>query len=448
MATHKANSSLFARRKAFAIKHHEAEPLTRRDLQYDFLHHVFASQERVFTDPNLPANQDGPQSATFRDLYVHALTSSPRCSKALREKMQDTPDFATDFAKISLLANVGRVNTTMTFLPEMRTALRTYHPVPSLQKADANLQDAPRIKNILKACSLKDEANAMPVTPAELRARAANGTVPSSSIVNLLFVLSNHFTTVAHEHFGRLDIDFLDLFLPVQISSISRARAFLWLAFHYHQGPAANPFDDQHSRQHLGLVPKLVPLTEQEFEQENVDTDDEKEYAAKMTKVRMDFLAKNAQANEGNTSKVQKGSVKAKASALSPPDKAVPAKRERSDPDSLVEDTNTDDVPLSRPPQRKRAKPVDAALAPSETSTARAPPNLHRHPSGGFPRSILQQAWHVVTTVDAFFESDEEDLDEPARHAYAMRLQVLADFHQSSTTTPTHSHQWQRASAS
>ena len=60
-------------------------------------------------------------------------------------------------------------------LPEMRTALRTYHPVPSLQKADANLQDAPRIKNILKACSLKDEAatNA-PVTPAELRTRAVS----------------------------------------------------------------------------------------------------------------------------------------------------------------------------------------------------------------------------------------------------------------------------------
>jgi Ino eighty subunit 1 len=101
----------------------------------------------------------------------------------------------------------------ITVLPEMRTALRTYHPVPSLQKADANLQDAPRIKNILKACSLKDEATTnMPVTPAELRTKAvstthshphllpsttdrqASGIVPSTSIVNLFFVLSNHFT--------------------------------------------------------------------------------------------------------------------------------------------------------------------------------------------------------------------------------------------------------------
>ena len=205
--TQPSRSSSFARRKAFAIKHQEAEPLTRRDLQYDFLYHIFAAPERVFTDPTLPAppKEDGVGggggTVTFRDLYVHALMSSPRCSKALREKMQETPEFATDFAKMSLLANVGRVNTTMTcpslfpfclaiyhsfdrslsfspsgvVLPEMRTALRTYHPVPSLQKADANLQDAPRIKNILKACSLKDEAATnMPVTPAELRARAVS----------------------------------------------------------------------------------------------------------------------------------------------------------------------------------------------------------------------------------------------------------------------------------
>jgi len=88
-----------------------------------------------------------------------------------------------------------------------------------------------------------------------------------------------------------------------------------------------------------------------------------------------------------------------------------------------------------------------------------------------FSRLIVNsytEAWHVVTTVDAFLDSDEEDMDEPARHAYgassrhaasrsadpsihdfsifpAMRLQVLADFHQ--TITADCPRQWQRASA-
>ncbi|KAI9511748.1 hypothetical protein F5148DRAFT_993396 [Russula earlei] len=473
MATQRANNSSFARRKAFAIKHQEAEPLTRRDLQYDFLHHIFAAQERVFTDPTSSppsSSKEGGSAATttvtFRDLYVQALMSSPRCSKALREKMQETPEFATDFAKMSLLANVGRVNTTMTFLPEMRTALRTYHPVASLQKADANLQDAPRIKNILKACSLRDEAaTSMPVTPAELRARAAAGIVPSTSIVNLLFVLSNHFTvrypfpsiahhclshfsqTVAHDHFGSLDIDFLDLFLPIKISSPSRARAFLWLAFHYHEAPSPNPFDDDHARKHPFLISELSPLSEEEFEKENVDPEDERDYATKMTRLRMEFLAKNAQGGENNNSKDRKGLAKPKVRAHSP-GKFLPAKRERSDPDSSVEEGNAEETDLLGRPSHKRRHnlPTSLELSRALSETSSTPRTANRHSNGGFHRSIVQQAWHVVTTVDAFRDSDEEDIDEPARHAYAMRLQVLSDFHQS-IASPTLPHQWQRASA-
>ena len=51
----------------------------------------------------------------------------------------------------------------------MKTALRTYHPVPSLQKTDGNAQDAPRIKNCLKAALLPAEAKLIPPsTPEEI----------------------------------------------------------------------------------------------------------------------------------------------------------------------------------------------------------------------------------------------------------------------------------------
>lgn len=51
----------------------------------------------------------------------------------------------------------------------MKTALRTYHPVPSLQKTDGNAQDAPRIKNCLKAALLPSEAKGVPPsTPEEI----------------------------------------------------------------------------------------------------------------------------------------------------------------------------------------------------------------------------------------------------------------------------------------
>lgn len=51
----------------------------------------------------------------------------------------------------------------------MKTALRTYHPVPSLQKSDGNAQDAPRIKNCLKAALLPSELKGVaPSTPEEV----------------------------------------------------------------------------------------------------------------------------------------------------------------------------------------------------------------------------------------------------------------------------------------
>jgi Ino eighty subunit 1 len=149
---------------------------------------------------------------------------------------------------------------------------------------------------------------------------------------------------VAHDHFGRLEIDLLDLFLPIKISSLSRARAFLWLAFHYHEAPSVNPFDDDHARQNVGLIPELVILSEEEFEQENVDPGDERDYATKMTKLRMEFLAKNAQATESsNNPKDRKGIAKSKAKASSP-GRSIPTKRERSDPDSSVEEGNVEEI--------------------------------------------------------------------------------------------------------
>ena len=58
--------------------------------------------------------------------------------------------------------------------PEMRTTLRTYHPVPALQKTEGNLQDAPRIKNTLKACLLPSEVKGAPSTPSDVLVRAVS----------------------------------------------------------------------------------------------------------------------------------------------------------------------------------------------------------------------------------------------------------------------------------
>jgi Ino eighty subunit 1 len=101
-------------RKTIALKFQDGQPLTRTDLQYDLLHHLFSNDQAVFTDPNPTINgQPARSKVTFRDLYLNALIRSPKCSRGPREKALENPEFGTEFAKIAFLTNVGRINTTM-----------------------------------------------------------------------------------------------------------------------------------------------------------------------------------------------------------------------------------------------------------------------------------------------------------------------------------------------
>jgi len=114
-------------------------------------------------------------------------------------------------------------------------------------------------------------------------------------------------------HFDN-NLDLLDLFLPINMSSSSRARAFLWLCYHYLESSdnstnQRNPFDDPHVP-HPHKIPPLVTLTPEEMEQENIDTEEELLWAERMTLQRKDFQAKldkgkDKQEVESNPASVQ-----------------------------------------------------------------------------------------------------------------------------------------------
>lgn len=83
----------------------------------------------------------------------------------------------------------------------------------------------------------------------------------------------------------------MDLFLPHPLSSGSRAKAFLWLVFHYYQGPQApNPFADEYTQKNPGKMPKLQRLTEEEMKTENVDLGEEVEWAKRKSAQRSVIL--------------------------------------------------------------------------------------------------------------------------------------------------------------
>lgn len=177
----------------------------------------------------------------------------------------------------------------------MRAQLRTYHAIPSLQAhqdphAYKQLQDAPRLKSILKGgAEDRDE----PTTLDKIKQRD----VPRTNPVNLIFVMCSTALKIAELHFPKRH-EFHDLIMKKEVTSASRASAFLWLMwFHLEsdfteEGCDENPFGPGVDY-NLGVanqgIPELIPVKEGD-PPENVDSPEEVEYGLDKKKTRAKIL--------------------------------------------------------------------------------------------------------------------------------------------------------------
>ncbi|KAL4736854.1 Ino eighty subunit 1 [Aspergillus similis] len=272
--------SVYSGNKIRHLKKEDGIPLWRKDIQYQFLKLVFEDKTPVFT--RWP---DGQKNMDFADIYIDAMARSSKTSKILKDKLQSDKQAAINMAMVCLLVNFGRMNTTLNFFPEMRAQLRTYHSIPSLQahqdpNAYKQLQDAPRLKSILKGASEDvDQPNTLDKIKRE--------NVPRTNPVNLIFVLAQYAPKVSEIHFFP-PRDFFDLVMRSTLSSKSRAKAFLWLMWWYlesdfsREAALNNPFGPGLEGEGTGGLPIKVPsfeiLTEDQANEENVDTQSEIEY--------------------------------------------------------------------------------------------------------------------------------------------------------------------------
>ena len=184
----------------------------------------------------------------------------------------------------------------------MRAQLRTYHSIPSLQahqdpNAYKQLQDAPRLKSILKGATEDQE---QPSTIEEIQ----NAPIPRTNPVNLIFVLSQYAPKISELHFFP-PRDFFDLVMRSNLSSRSRATAFLWLMWWYlesdftKEAAEKNPFgpgqygpaDDPQTAEFPIKCPAFDFLTPEQEALENVDTTDEKNFGEIKRKERIAILA-------------------------------------------------------------------------------------------------------------------------------------------------------------
>lgn len=106
--------------------------------------------------------------------------------------------------------------------------------------------------------------------------------------------------------------------------SADRAKAFLWLVYHYLENPDSdNPFDDDYSRKFRGKAPSLRQMTEPQVKSENIDTAEEIAWGKKMSNQRNTFLQKlvhsieNEKRTKASTAQFVAGSFLVNISAVS-----------------------------------------------------------------------------------------------------------------------------------
>ncbi|KAF2098502.1 hypothetical protein NA57DRAFT_39625 [Rhizodiscina lignyota] len=291
-------SSVYSGNKIRHLKKEDGVPLWRKDIQYDFLKYVFEDDKKAFTKVS-----DSSKGHTFADIYLDAMAKSSKCSKILKDKLLTERSAAINMAMVCLLVNVGRMNTTLNFFPEMRAQLRTYHSIPSLQaQQDPNaykqLQDAPRLKSILKGAT---EDSEQPSTLEDIR----TAPVPRTNPVNLIFVLSQYAPKISEMHFD-VPRDFFDLVMKSGLSSRSRATAFLWLMWWYLESDFSehdalnNPYGPGRKGENAGpgdmsiKTPQFDILTDEQAAAENVDTEEEKQFGEVKRQERINILASDA----------------------------------------------------------------------------------------------------------------------------------------------------------
>ncbi|CCJ29405.1 unnamed protein product [Pneumocystis jirovecii] len=265
MNSHSALKTQFLKKK-------EGESLLRRDIQYMFLDLVVNNDQEVFTLPQGATHK----KVTFGELYVTYVRRSPKTSKVLREKLENDKTLAVALVMVALLVNIGRINTTLSHILRQEHIIRFLH-FKRIQMISEDLPEHLAWQSLLDA------------QKSQLR--------PSTNPINLIFIFVLCSTRISSLHFNS-SIDFIDLFTKASFSSESRAKAFLWLCWHYLETDGSaevatkNPFSSGNNENPLN-APNLDIITEEDAALENIDTPMELEYAAKMAEERKRYLQEN-----------------------------------------------------------------------------------------------------------------------------------------------------------
>ncbi|KAL6941888.1 hypothetical protein ACO0QE_003049 [Hanseniaspora vineae] len=255
---------------------------------------------------------------TFGQLYVLSLVCSARCSKVLRDKILTDSHIAFAMCILSLLVNIGRLNTTNNFFIEMTSQSRTFHTIPVLQyginPASVHLQDTPRIKSILKHLRINNETLMLD----DFYENYTNGA--SFNVIYLLFamfetpnIINEKFLAQYveletsegnHNEEENKKVTLFDILDNGEYDTKQRVDIFIWLIY-VHLEKQLTDTQLEEAVQKIkslsggaGKVSKKFKLSKR-VNTVDKDTPQEAEFSKEQNEQRKEFLAKNSLNKDG-----------------------------------------------------------------------------------------------------------------------------------------------------
>ncbi|KAH3685123.1 hypothetical protein WICPIJ_003890 [Wickerhamomyces pijperi] len=387
------------------LKKEDGHPFTRKDIQYAFLRALFDDKTKTFHDPypdlkervklyndteedkkfdyleteNQYQEQRPAELLTFAQLYIKTIAHSSKCSKILRDRLINDYKTSIPTCMICVLVNVGRMNTTINFVPDMKSQLRTYHSIPVLQvnyektgnvgprgtssssNSDKQLQDTPRLKSILKACC--DDTK----EPNYLSQLASVETLPKTNVVNLMFLLCNSEDDLLE---GILGCSFFDLFANTNYEPKQRAKLLLWLMYNYLETDLS---EEQIAKNPFGPKPELVTEFEDNYD---VDTEEEKTFGQIMLDERKLYLndedfykETKIQSREKKRRQIEEANPSAPDGESTPEESKPPTKTNKR-AKLAPKEPSTSKPPASKESKSSHSKPEKSKTTPTRATSS------------------------------------------------------------------------------
>lgn len=374
---------------------HEAEnvPLSRSDIQYDFLSYIFENDTRAFTNPS-----DGTNNHTFAEIYIDVLCRSPKITEALRERLLSDHASAIRLGMLGLLVNIGRIATTTFVNTKGQNQAYGNTLMPGLlglqdvfaNSEPSNLLDISTIVSVLEeACEDQQRQDLNEFT--ELKSKN-----PITLLYKLCKVQSRYFVA---------PYEFHDL-MNKDLSIHSRGKAFLWLMWACLESDSSpsslnqNPFGQgQNDGQY---VPELEKIASTQLGREKVDSSTEEEAIKK----------RQTMAEGGNVIKIR---TRSKLRELEGSITELKQETERGDVEKSVSSPATARLRLIvKAPTKHDANAVKTRAALREKKCQSEVEKMlkakHRkHRRSRYQEGSLMREWTKIRNLDPLYDSDQDE---------------------------------------